>query len=222
MIGRQESKSQFQSTPPHRRRRSPLPLSGQPLPVSIHAPAQEATCICGVNTWRSHVSIHAPAQEATGSGTPTPRTPSRFNPRPRTGGDWAEAIKAATPPEFQSTPPHRRRPMMDRSSVLRYSVSIHAPAQEATRSACRAHGVCEFQSTPPHRRRQGLLPKVHVLDQFQSTPPHRRRRRPMTGHRGANWFQSTPPHRRRPHHVLARPEAHEFQSTPPHRRRPTE
>ena len=79
---------------------------------------------------------------------------TRFNPRPRTGGDLR----------------------CDRVG-RRHSVSIHAPARGATGGRYwprRGHEV--FQSTPPHGGRLVWGANVTTGGQFQSTPPHGGRR----------------------------------------------
>ena len=95
----------------------------------------------------------------------------RFNPRPRTGGDYKILF------------------VID----LVY-VSIHAPARGATASATieimqlpcfnprpRTGGdpfhsllpaACPFQSTPPHGGRLSLFFLLIIINRFQSTPPH--------------------------------------------------
>ena len=78
----------FQSTPPHGRRRPVAQGTAQEHPVSIHASAWEATSRPSVST----------------SGN------SRFNPRLRMGGDVTTNGQPFASIEFQSTPPHGRRP----------------------------------------------------------------------------------------------------------------
>ena len=103
--------SEFQSTPPHGRRRPcPAPIRRMGS-VSIHASAREATVHIGLHTGgQDGVSIHASAREATppiiprlplfskfqstpphGRRLPTKFTGTKallsFNPRLRTGGD---------------------------------------------------------------------------------------------------------------------------------------
>ena len=56
---------EFQSTPPHGRRRGGLPATAQPRHVSIHASAREATTASVAMLWDCDVSIHASAREAT-------------------------------------------------------------------------------------------------------------------------------------------------------------
>ena len=57
---------------------------------------------------------------------------SRFNPRPRTGSDFANL-----------------------ASCQPLGVSIHAPARGATRGSSDWWGAKMFQSTPPHGERRG-------------------------------------------------------------------
>ena len=55
-----------------------------------------------------------------------------FNPRPRTGGDSAMMSSINVAQMFQSTPPHRGRPVTAALPCRALAVSIHAPAQGAT------------------------------------------------------------------------------------------
>ena len=126
----------FQSTPPRGRRR-----------------AQQRD-----RPRRGDVSIHAPAREATQYLIGILSKISRFNPRPRAGGDsdqrparalgakvsiHAPAREATTDAQlaalddakFQSTPPRGRRLRILTDAGWQVQVSIHAPAREATRCA---------------------------------------------------------------------------------------
>ncbi len=144
-------------------------------PISIHAPAQGATAL-GKEFRLFHViSIHAPAQGATlyeiivdehsGFQSTPPRrgrleprliwrTLTDFNPRPRAGGDSRGRKRVYTT----------------------CGISIHAPAQGATRANvgdCQSFG---FQSTPPRRGRRHFPDiKAAFYVTFQSTPPRRGR-----------------------------------------------
>ena len=87
-----------------------FPRAWRPLRVSIHAPAKEATAVLAGRLAQGIVSIHAPAKEATD----------------------AEPGKRPYNRKFQSTPPRRRRPGIYKPSGGGIYVSIHAPAKEAT------------------------------------------------------------------------------------------
>ena len=76
---------------------------------------------------------------------------------------------------FQSTPPHRGRPL------AHYIPCCHTL----------------FQSTPPHRGRLMLRINTEQTTKFQSTPPHRGRRTHGKKKTAMAMFQSTPPHRGR-------------------------
>ncbi|ABC21636.1 hypothetical protein Rru_A0835 [Rhodospirillum rubrum ATCC 11170] len=56
------------------------------VPVSIHAPVKGATRREVSRDWPLDVSIHAPVKGATRPRRPRPRS-TRFDPRPREGGD---------------------------------------------------------------------------------------------------------------------------------------
>ena len=217
------SQTQFQSTPPHGRRRSAGPAADpghgfQSTPphgrrlrlcgrrigerpsfnprlrtggdmgdeawsraefnVSIHASAREATSYgVGAEWGEVQVSIHASAREATLVTGGHTMSRISFNPRLRTGGDINGVGLQVLQGQFQSTPPHGRRPP----------------------SAMASETKSLFQSTPPHGRRRGTgwLPGVYIpgfnprlrtggdmygdlccmsCPEFQSTPPHGRRR----------------------------------------------
>ena len=60
---------------------------------------------------RRRVSIHASAREATIGQRLVRSGPARFNPRLRTGGDDRGLATVASCEQFQSTPPHGRRPL---------------------------------------------------------------------------------------------------------------
>ncbi len=130
------------------------------------------------------------------SNNPPIRTLSSFNPRPRAGGDNNSTGGLSTIYQFQSTPPRRGRPHIvgggeneasfnprpraggDKRSRPRlhgYEVSIHAPAQGATRPAGQWSLRHQFQSTPPRRGRPMRQPSSRKASQFQSTPPRRGR-----------------------------------------------
>ena len=123
---------------------------------------------------------------------------ARFNPRPRAGGDRAMAVNLDFDIEFQSTPPRRGRRKPRFENYLYKKVSIHAPAQGATRQGecaiARAivsiHAPAQGATTrwdkylcpgcvSIHAPAQGATPgqplKRFPRFRFQSTPPRRGR-----------------------------------------------
>ena len=120
---------------------------------------------------------------------------SRFNPRPRTGGDLLLSLVVFLLVCFNPRP-RTGGDLQDaerRTEAL--TVSIRAPARGATRytQACLACGRCfnprprtggdgnisaasngdiEFQSAPPHGGRQARGPSPTPERLFQSAPPH--------------------------------------------------
>ena len=156
-----------------------------------------------------------------------------FNPRPRTGGDYGPIAGGINHWKFQSTPPHRGRRLTGQQSAscTRFQstpphrgrleaiaeqrsakmVSIHAPAQGATRRFLAAASPLMFQSTPPHRGRRGPHSTPRRLQECFNP-------RPRTG--GDAWrkrivtaedvFQSTPPHRGRPYEPYLLIQQHEI------------
>ena len=162
----------FQSTPPRGGRpppRSPLrplpcfnprPRAGGDLQtrpraagqhrVSIHAPARGATCRKAVCRLVARVSIHAPARGATRSSSPRTRR-TRFNPRPRAGGDATSRkplmrMSRCFNPRPRAGGDHQR---FARRGYRR--VSIHAPARGATPAAFRAGVLRQVSIHAPAR-----------------------------------------------------------------------
>ncbi len=123
-----------------------------------------------------------------------------FNPRPRAGGDFDQ-----------------------KTDNKQITVSIHAPAQGATRrDVLSPTKQTSFQSTPPRRGRLTIPAAADAQLSFQSTPPRRGRLTFGAWAQLGDAFQSTPPRRGRhvDHWHLATVEL-QFQSTPPRRGRPT-
>ena len=110
----------FQSTPPAWGATCRTSGADQRSVVSIHAPARGATSDGKANSASLIVSIHAPAWGATHPPPAMCSRRTRFNPRPRAGGD-------------------RRCCAIERSCER---VSIHAPARGATVTASSQHRQC--------------------------------------------------------------------------------
>ncbi len=144
----------FQFTPPHRGHQARIPFHLVRLPVSIHAPAQGASSTVQSLAKSPIVSIHAPAQGASGYefnmiqyGKVSIHAPaqgaSNFH-----KGFFALSKFQFTPPhrghlyprklislwvKFQFTPPHRGHPAIISLLPSGKKVSIHAPAQGASK-----------------------------------------------------------------------------------------
>ena len=167
----------FQSTPPHGRRPQLLRLLGQMQVFQSTPPHGRRPMASALIPFSSKVSIHASAREATPPAHKGACRRHSFNPRLRTGGDSMLHSAEDCPPMFQSTPPHGRRLRPRFEYIPRLT----------------------FQSTPPHGRRPsretlaGIAKSVSIhasareatkqqitsystRTQFQSTPPHGRRR----------------------------------------------
>ena len=155
-----DSLHQFQSTPPHGRRREDFERRCRCKIVSIHASAREATT---VEQYRREYVLEFQSTPPHGRRQPGQECLSTlgpgFNPRLRTGGDSAILRLPGGIPRFQSTPPHGRRRELTEEQAASVAVSIHASAREATASSADG-GACPhgFQSTPPHGRRHGTRP----------------------------------------------------------------
>ena len=117
---------------------------------------------------------------------------TRFNPRPRAGGDRPTSFCRSRFSLLQSTPPRRGR--HDRGAALprEAGVSIHAPAQGATSAVNQVAALARFQSTPPRRGRLGPGMGLVVGKQLQSTPPRRGRPAAAPMVRRMRRLQSTP------------------------------
>ncbi len=153
----------FQSTPPRGGRHVYERHAEANYRVSIHAPEK-------VRHLFKAVSIHAPGPEE------HQVNPSRFNPRPRAGGDAMAASTTALTVLFQSTPPRGGR-LQTRSYHKggRY-VSIHAPARGATKGAQGGSYVGKVSIHAPARGATAVFAAERLFDKFQSTPPRGGRR----------------------------------------------
>ena len=142
------------------------------------------------------ISTHAPAQGATFPYLWEQLNGKDFNPRSRTGSDYAASL-----------------------GFYRQYISTHAPAQGATESRRRMKAAKVFQPTLPHRERpaqQGPAGGRHHFNPrsrtgsdfpaglgqlpewlFQPTLPHRERLSSSTAGIMASQFQPTLPHRER-------------------------
>ena len=160
--------------------------------VSIHAPARGATRRCRGECCRPLVSIHAPARGATAGSLWTHRQPEKFQSTPPHGGrqgDSRSALRPAT--RFNPRPRTGGDAMLLESSVIRPRVSIHAPARGATpsASAVRSIELC-FNPRPRTGGDRSAGGSSMCWSGFQSTPPHGGRlpggRRRNLGHRRFN------------------------------------
>ena len=137
--------------------------------VSIHASAREATRHLLGHPRLIGVSIHASAREATVISPLHSRSRSEFQSTPPHGRRpcCLRALRPKKPSEFQSTPPHGRRLISPLHSRLRSDrVSIHASAREATKSPLHGLRLAVFQSTPPHGRRLRFCCKKTRFSRF--------------------------------------------------------
>jgi len=103
------------------------------------------------------ISCFNPRPRAGGDSPPGTRCHRRdcFNPRPRAGGDSLQIYESMRSSMFQSTPPRRGRLEGLHGPVVGELVSIHAPAQGATRR--RAHGH-DRHHVSIHAPAQGATP----------------------------------------------------------------
>ena len=101
------------------------------MSISIHAPAQGATSDVKVSSTEMPISIHAPAQGATVTSGPPPQIQTISIHAPAQGAT-SRYFLAPFMSIFQSTLPHRERPMSLPVVAVISEISIHAPAQGAT------------------------------------------------------------------------------------------
>ncbi len=94
---------------------------------------------------------------------------TRFNPRPRAGGDAHLRQRAARRERFQSTPPRGGRPLIHQSVLLLISFNPRPRAGGDTLRLNTWRLICVFQSTPP---RGGRLLRSAVLDELGDVSIH--------------------------------------------------
>ena len=149
---------EFQSTRPHGARPTSRSACSKRLKFQSTRP-HGARQFKKLKFYFKYVSIHAPARGATKTYSLSARHNSCFNPRARTGRDWASPTTPERVQEFQSTRPHGARPDV-------YS---------------RMTKKSKFQSTRPHGARLGRQRWLTLKTQFQylgfhatfqSTRPH--------------------------------------------------
>ena len=158
--------------------------------VSIHAPAKGRLHDDFVISVGDCVSIHAPAKGRRLPGCARGRRRSRFNPRPREGGDLQPRRSPASR-KFQSTPPRRG----DRSRLLTVcrassfnprpregatprpvrvkttaNVSIHAPAKGATVRAAYDRPCSSVSIHAPAKGRRNRPPGLAARPRFNPRP----------------------------------------------------
>ena len=122
----------FQSAPPHGGRHQPGVDAGAVPGVSIRAPAWGATTAQW--SWSAPCTRFNPRPRMGGDADFYIQLSDLrgFNPRPRMGGDVPRPRVAAPDLGFQSAPPHGGRPRATLLWRFRLSVSIRAPAWGAT------------------------------------------------------------------------------------------
>ncbi len=167
---RSSSEYMFQSTPPRGGRRARImsiindasvfqstpPRGGRPRSsdaaviraVSIHAPAWGATAQDAAATSLCRFQSTPPRGGRRSAPSDDLALSSRFNPRPRVGGDIGDEL-ADRRSKFQSTPPRGGRLSVASQVQRRRHVSIHAPAWGATSVSSATDSESRFQSTPP-------------------------------------------------------------------------
>ena len=113
----------FQSTLPRRERRTRRSSISICCMISIHAPAEGATCQDALMDEQIVISIHAPAEGATIVQKILSMQNRNFNPRSRGGSDYPGRIKG-----------------------VNRTISIHAPAEGATANIHNFFGVISEQN----------------------------------------------------------------------------
>src|SRR5690606_36443930 len=185
---------EFQPTPTHGGRLRPAFSSASTCAVSTHAHARWATTVAAGVRVGVIVSTHAHARWATWLfGVPcTPR--SRFNPRPRTVGDFICALISVRFSCFNPRP----RTVGDTALLLDLTWKRQfqpTPTHGGRPTRCSwGTSTILFQPTPTHGGRL-RLPDFHEnCIMFQPTPTHGGRHRAMGEGYNALLFQPTPTH----------------------------
>jgi len=127
---------------------------------------------------------------------------SSFNPRPRAGGDGYTQRQRTAQVTFQSTPPRRGRRKDKLIGKLCKFVSIHAPAQGATRGQgwklskidVSIHAPAQGATLKPRTRDATAKVSIHAPAQGAT--------KTLDDTLCVHQFQSTPPRRGRPTHIL--------------------
>ena len=233
--------SRFQPTLPHRERlalryRLFFPLVFQPtLPHRERHPApSDLPQTAGIST-------HAPAQGATSRSIRFTANSRYFNPRSRTGSDFAGVrlpgeggISTHAPAQgatrkfsawghcfpFQPTLPHRERPT---SLYLAHPSTRYFNPRSRTGSDgfpwWRPARTGRFQPTLPHRERHASFPGTEETVRISTHAPAQGATHHHYHHSGAVRFQPTLPHRERHGKERQLVSVCKFQPTLPHRER---
>ncbi len=186
-----------------------------------------------------------------------------FNPRPHTKGDRClsgfarvEEISILAPTQrattasgprnwssssFQSSPPHKGRPVYHRSTNIEWTISILAPTQRATRPNSRQRNPDRISILAPTQRATFVCIFFRAPGNISILAPTQRATRGQgqglcrehisilaptqratfaaidTGYAGV--FQSSPPHKGRQKPTRSKAGRRRFQSSPPHKGR---
>ena len=145
----------------------------------------------------------------------TSAKPSRFDPRPREGGDILSGVVWTIQRMFRSTPPRGGRRPAEGGRGASKDVSIHAPARGATCLGFGRRLFGWFRSTPPRGGR--LEPRNGASSPltFRSTPPRGGRLCRSSAATAATLFRSTPPRGGRLRQQRGQHPSEVFRSTPP-------
>ncbi len=121
--------------------------------------------------------------------------------------------------QFQSSPPHKGRPLGERRG-RRCTQFQSSPPHKGRRKFC--IDVFRFRhfNPRPHTKGDGMAPRLETkMSTFQSSPPHKGRRMGYAAALSTVQFQSSPPHKGR---LVSSPPiklVRVFQSSPPHKGR---
>ena len=153
-------------------------------PVSIHAPAREAT----LARWSSSTIVRSfnPRPRAgsdSGSSRPGARSGSCFNPRPRAGSDWCGGRMSAVPSQCFNPRPRAGSDSTKPATTLACGYGFNPRPRAGSDRITKRQDPCQrqFQSTPPRGKRPAVRGAgADVTLVFQSTPARgKRHRRPL-------------------------------------------
>mgnify|MGYP007050170369 FL=1 len=164
----------FQSTPPHGGRQKGFPKRSPFFMFQSTPPHGGRRAVRCVHEASLNVSIHAPAWGATAMMLLLTVRPSRFNPRPRMGGDSIRRSSTSASQHSRFNP----RPRMGGDLIFHimpieeFFVSIHAPAWGATLITWRPDEEDKVSIHAPAWGATGRTFRGSYDQLFQSTPPH--------------------------------------------------
>ena len=144
--------SEFQSTLPVRGATVPVPVSGDPQEISIHAPREGSDGATGRGAGQLPISIHAPREGSDELRPDAIRYAYISIHAPREGSDFFMMSSMSSQEKFQSTLPVRGATVSAYGGCGMKIISIHAP-REGSDFSSRARA--RFPAISIHAPREG-------------------------------------------------------------------